>query len=186
MLTAMATRATTSEDFRFIVDVRPSRYSTDRNRLDAVIYVVYLEDGKIRNCSWSSLADPGAEYADLRIEGWIDKDSRDDKDFYYGHEPLEYREVYSIDQRRAESMAKTLRRLNKKIETLTNKYGRPTDFAGFLSYLAQAMGVNPRNAFARKVSGRGWSYDDGEYRWMDVDGLRHHLSEKIREWRGEG
>ena len=181
MLYVMATKATT-EEIRFIVDVKPNQYTS--GRLDATVIPVVLENGKIRNCQYNSLGDRGSDYADLKIEGWIERTSTE-ADFYYGYDPIEFREVWSITLARAESMAKTLRRLNRRIEALYAKHGRPTDYAGFLHYLALAAGVKERNCFARKVAGGGWDYDSNEYRWMDVDQLRYHLASKIREYKGE-
>jgi hypothetical protein len=181
----MATKATT-EPIRFIVDVAPDQY--DATRLLATVYPVYLEDDKIRNCSWSYLGDRGADYADLRVQGWLDK-AGGWTDFHYGiaHEPLEYREVFSLDLNRAMSMVKTLRRLTKKIDSLKTRYGDPQDFAGYLHYLALAFGnTAPGGAiFARKVSGRNWTYDDNEYLWMDSTALRYYFQQKIREFKGE-
>jgi hypothetical protein len=181
----MATSTTPKDDIRFIVDVRPSKYS-DHGRLDAVAYPIYLEGGKIRNCSWSTLADRGADYADLRIEGWVDRDSVNKDDFYWGFTPIEYREVFTIDQARAESMAKTLRRVNKRVESLTTKFGYAPDYASFLSYVAQAVGADPRSAFARRTDkGRGWTHDECEYRWLDINGLRSYFQDELRKWRGD-
>lgn len=176
----MAT-TTPKPDVRFIVDVRPSKYS-DHGRLDAVAYPIVMEDGKIRNPSSYS---PGSEYADLRVEGWVDRDSSSKDDFYYGYEPLEYREVFSLALPRAEVMVKTLRSLNKKVEALSNKFGRPTDFAGYLGYLAIAVGGDGKAMFARKTGGRGWTHDECEYRWLDVDGLRYYFQDELRKWRGD-
>lgn len=177
----MARNTNPKPDIRFIVDVRRGKYSS--NRLEAAIYPVLIEDGKIRNITWDSYLDRGRELADLRVEAWMDTDNLDQADFYWGYPPVEYREVYSIDAQRAESMAKTLRSINRKIEALNDKWGRPTDFAGYVSYFAQAVAGTTENVFARKVSGKGWSYDDSEYRWMDVDGLRLHFQSKIKDWK---
>jgi hypothetical protein len=179
----MAT-TTPKPDIRFIVDVRPRKYS-DHGGLEAVAYPIIMEGGKIRNCSWTSLTNQGAQYADLRVEGWVDRDSGNKEDFYYGYEPLEYREVFTLTLPRAEVMVKTLRSLNKKVEALSNKFGRPTDFAGFLGYLAIAVGGDGTAMFARKTSGHGWTHDECEYRWLDVDGLRYYFQDELRKWRGD-
>jgi hypothetical protein len=179
----------TTEEIRFIVDVRPSKYS-DHGRLDAVLYPVYIEDGKIRNCSWSSLGDRGADLADLRVEGWVDRDSVNKDDFYWGghgYNSIEYREVYTIDQARAESMVKTLRRINRKMDALEKKWGYAQDFAQFCGYLAVAIANSSGAVFARRVpnSGRGWSYDDSEYTWLDSNSLRYYFKDELRKWRGD-
>jgi len=186
----MATTTTKKDVIRFIVDVRPSKYS-DHGRLEAVAYPVIIEeDGKIRNCQWSGLGDRGADFADLRVEGWVDRDCSNKEDFYWGlgwHNAVEYREVFSIDERRAASMAKTLPRINNKLDALNKERGYPQDYAQFLSYLAIAMGAKGTAVFGRRVesSGHGWSYDDSEYRWMDINALRCHFQGKLREWRGD-
>jgi hypothetical protein len=176
---------TTKEPIRFLVDVRLSKYS-DHGRLEAVIYPVRLEDGKIRNISWGYTSER-EEYADLRIEGWVDRDSSNQDDFYFGYNPIEYREVCTVDQRRAETMAKTLRRINKKIESLSSVYGNPQDFAGLCAFFAVAVANSSGNVFARRVpnSGRGWSYDDSEYQWMDSNSLRYYFQDELRKWRGD-
>src|SRR5215471_17636370 len=182
MLYVMAT-TTPKDKVRIIVDVRPSKFS-DNGRLEAVAYFILVnEEGKIRNCSWGYGSSLGDDYADLRIEGWVARDFDKKDDFYFGlgyHNALEYREVFTVDERRAASMAKTLRRLN-------NKRGYPQDYAQFLAYVAEALGIKGQAVFARRVenSGRGWSYDDSEYRWMDINALRSYFQDALRKWRGD-
>jgi hypothetical protein len=181
MLISMATN---TNNIRFLVTVRPPTYGSDNDRLEVVVHPVIIEGGKIRNLSWG-YGSEGGEFADLQAGAWIDKTFDREGFIFQIHDCLEYREVYTINEPRAESMAKTLRLLNRRISKLIEKFGYPQDFAAFLGYLGQAVGCKDRNPFARKVSGNGWSHDDQEYRWMDVDALRYHLAEKIREWKGE-
>ena len=176
--------ATNTNNIRFTITVRPPTYGSDNGRLEAVVHPVIIEGGKIRNLSWG-YGSEGGDLADLQANAWIDKTFDREGFIFQTSDCLEYREVYSINERRAESMAKTLRLLNRRISKLIEKFGYPQDFAAYLGYLAQAVGCKDRNAFARRISNNGWSYDDGEYRWMDVDALRYHLDEKIREWKGE-
>ena len=190
MLYVMATTTTNKDKLRIIVDVRPSKYS-DQGRLEAVAYFILVnEEGKIRNCSWGYGTSLGDDYADLRIEGWVARDFDKKDDFYWGlgyHNALEYREVFTVDERRAASMAKTLRRVNNRLDALNNKRGYPQDYAQFLAYVAEALGIKGQAVFARRVenSGRGWSYDDSEYRWMDINALRSYFQDALRKWRGD-
>lgn len=174
----MAKKATTL-DVRFIVDVQPDKYG---DRLAFSAYpVVITEEGKIRNCSWSSMQDEGAEYADLKIEASADAH---DTGFYYGYDPVAYREVFSANGQRVEVMVKTLRRLNKSLKVQEEQNGRPVDLADFLGRLARAAGSQTIDPFGVKVSGRGWTYDDNEYHWQGVNELRWWLQKKLTDWKG--
>jgi hypothetical protein len=157
-----------------MVDIRP-----DKQDLTFDMTVVIIEDGKIRNPgSW----DAWAKYADLHISSHC---FEGDEIFNcrYGADCLSYRDVYVVDRRRAELMASTLRGIERKLERLNDKFGRPNDFAQLLGYLAVAITNSSGSVFGIKTSGAGWSYDDNTYRWMDVNEMRYHLRDQIRTWK---
>ena len=181
----MATKPTTKPDIRFIVDVTPKTDSSFGRSLNLTVTPVIIEDGgKVRNLSYSNWDDnQGGEYDGLRVEGHIyDRDS--DKDFYFGTDLISF-DIYRVDARRAESLVKTFRRLEKRFAAQDAKWGRATDAAGILSRIADAVGCKESSCFGRSVGKAGWSYDDNEYRWMEVDSLRDYLSSQIKEWKGD-
>jgi hypothetical protein len=172
---------TSKPDIRFIIDIEPSKYS---DSLKLSLHLVVLDEhGKIRNPSfgWDDNTGVG-EYADLVVEGWCDRPSASGATaFTINHEVFSFADV-KVDLRRAESIIKTLRRLDRKMRQLSEKLGAPADAAATLSYVAQAVGCKDRNCFGRLSRKGGWSYDDNDYSFMDVDALRFHLSNRIEEW----
>jgi hypothetical protein len=168
-------------DIRFMVDVQ-SKTDSDGGRLCLTVTPVVIEEGKIRNPSfgWSDRTGAG-EYDGLNVEA---RCGPTDDDFYFGTDIIAF-DIYRVDARRAEALVKTFRRLQKRFDYQDGKWGRPTDSADILARLANAVGSTDRNCFGRKEGGSGWSYDDFEYRWMDIDALRYHLQAKIKEWKGD-
>jgi hypothetical protein len=178
----MATTKTPPPDIRFIVDVQPSKHSSfDNKALDLIVMpVVVTPEGKIRNLTFGWSDDTGAgEYEGLRIDGRCDVT---DDDFYFGTDLITF-DIYRINARRADALVKTYRRLEKRFAAQNHKWGRPVDAADFLARIADAVGCPATAPFGRVVGGNGWSYDDHEYRWMDIDALRFHLQTKIKEWK---
>lgn len=169
-------------DVRFIVDVKPNHSSLNGKTLELTVTpVVVAEDGKIRNPSFGWINEPAGEYDGLCIEGRCDET---DTDFWFGTDLITF-DIHRLDQRRAEAVVKTFRRLERRFAAQDAKWGRAVDSAAILSRVADAIGSPTNGAFGRKVSGNGWSYDDNEYRWMDVDALRLHLNAAIKDWKGE-
>lgn len=164
-------------DVRFLLDVKPSKYS---DTLDVDFNIVLIQDGKIRN---PSRYEVGSEFCELHIGSFCE---RDDAGFSVRHasDGIYYKDLLTVDVRDAEVMLKTLRRLIKGMDKLSSEIGRPQDFASFMAYLARVIGCTDR-PFGRlaTIGGTGWTYDDNDYRWMDVDDLRYHLHQKIRDWK---
>jgi hypothetical protein len=170
-------RATTKKpDIRFIVDVTPKNDSYSGRSLALTVTPVIIDEaGKIRN------PDSASEYEGLMVESNL-YDSN--TDFFLGYDFVRF-DIYRIDARRAESLVKTFRRLQKCFAALDEKWGRPDDTTDTLARLADAVRGSVGFCFGRCTTKGGWSYDDNEYRWMDVDGLRSWLQQQIKEWKGD-
>ena len=100
----------------------------------------------------------------------------------YGFE-IEYRNVFTVDRREAERMAKTLRTIDARMDKVIERFGRPTTFGAYLLRVANAIGAT-RFIFQNGRS-KGWSHEDHDYDICDlwygalrVDGL-------VREWMQE-
>src|SRR5262245_11096572 len=65
----------------------------------------------------------------------------DDHRHLYGWE-CRYQEPYAVDLRQAEGMYKTLTTIEKRLEKLAEKYGRPTTFGQYLARVADAIGAD--------------------------------------------
>jgi hypothetical protein len=178
----MTTTTTTKPDVRFLVDVAPADGS---KYLTAQVTVVYVSDGHIRNPLFSGYDPDGvAALAELHIDAQASKDS---EDFYFSWNAFHYKQVYDVDLRRAESMVKTLRKVERYMEKKTQTQGYPEDFAEYVTRVAAALGyLSPRQSFiAHRVSpqGYGWSYDEQVYEWMNTDELRSYLRNRLEQWK---
>jgi hypothetical protein len=166
-------------DIRFIINLAEDNTFGDHVLKVNVNVVVMTAEG-IRNPQFGYSDDTGAgQYADLEIRGLYSASSED----FYGRDP-EYFQPYSVDVRRADSMAKTLKRIYASLKRQDERLGAPTDFAAYAARLAVALGCQERACFGRRESERnGSTYSENYYRWMDTDSLRMHLGNKTREWR---
>lgn len=177
-MVSMTTSTTKRSDVRFLLDVRDQRTSY----LTATLSAVYVSDGHIRNAQFS-VYDPErvAHLDSLRFDAQASKDS---PEFYFStHNAVHYQEIYSVDLLRAESMTKTLRRVQKYTDKLWEEKGSPRDFAEFAQRIARSLGVRKQRIFAVKVSGNAWSYDENVYQWMNEEELRVYLANALTNWK---
>ena len=111
----------------------------------------------------------------LRIKAQMDDRNRE---FYA------YRVHFDVDQvdlREAERILPILRRIDKKMTALSDRFGYPRDLETFLSHLADALGITGR-PFVRRVTD-DQDYEGHGHRSMDTDSLRWWLADQAREWR---
>lgn len=129
----------------------------------------------IRNCSSDDLCN-GLRLGSLRI----DSQGRDvdQPRHLYGFD-VEYKDVYSVDLRRAEQMAKTLKTIETKTAALEQKYGRPGSFGAYVARIGNAIGADAivfidakDNGWHNKNGHRLYNLGDGAAR---IDGI-------VRAW----
>lgn len=177
----MTTTTTTKADVRLLVDVyQPSGTS---NYLTVKVSAVYVSDGHIRNPQFS-VYDPDkvAHLANLTIDAQASQDS---EYFYYSSwNAAHFGEVYTVDLSRAESMVKTLKKIHKFLEKAEGIDGYPVDFAQFVTRVALALGIKEGNFIACKVAGRGPTYDENIYTWMNEYEFRDYLRTRLEQWKG--
>lgn len=169
---------TAADDVRLVVDIEVSRplYAGDLGCLRFKGRFVYVDpiDGRPRCPQQSDHGNGLAHLADLAITAQRDTVA---EGYWYALE-LEYRDVYSVNLEFAEVMVKTLRRAHRQLERLADRFGRPTDLAGFIGQVGDVM----------KVSQYGWITQRGringpesEYRWGDINVLRLHIDSVVRD-----
>lgn len=131
-------------------------------------------DGEVFNYVESSY-DP-APLADLRVRAQHD----------YAAEPyawrVEYHSPYAVDLRRAQEMAKMLRKVERGLERVRLEYGYPESFPAYVARVGKILGIKRY----------GWRHPDGgifptgeRYRWTDVDGMTSHVHTLVRDF-GKG
>lgn len=112
-----------------------------------------------------------ADYADLKVEATYTPDGGG-----WSVYDLCFRDVHSVDQRRAETMVKVLRRVNRALERLREQFGYPKGPAQSAAYLANALGVKGDRPFVRYV--KEMRIDGTNYAHMSADSLADWLREQ--------
>lgn len=92
-----------------------------------------------------------------------------------------YRRVYRVDLARAEEMVTVLRKLRRKVEQLTGRYGDATDLAQYAAYVAEAIGNTAERPFLRRVE-PDQDFDGTGYQAMSPSELRRWLHAQERAW----
>jgi hypothetical protein len=93
---------------------------------------------------------------------------------------VEYRNVFSVELREAERMAKTLKTIHARMEKADQTYGRPATFGAYLARVAVAIGAD---TFIRPDGPqRGWSYAENGQRVMSIGDGVYHIDRMIQKW----
>ena len=138
-------------------------YGTGSTRV--LCHAIKLEgtDRLVRNFS-TSWGDEELPLADLTIEALVNAEHAD-LGASYGWS-IDYSDVYHVDLRRADAMAKLLKTIGKRMDKSSAQYGRPATFGAFVAHAARAIGATTI-VFERK-HGRGNSYDDNDYGYSSI------------------
>jgi len=86
-----------------------------------------------------------------------------------------------VDVREAERILPILRRLDKRMTVLSDRYGYPRDLETFLAHLADALGLTGQ-PFVRRVDAEA-DYEGHGHRSMTVDSLRYWLQDQVKAFR---
>ena len=129
--------------------------------------------GKIRNAEgWRGLTVECLEVTALGLD-----DDRDGRRLIAWE--TEYRNVFAVDRDRAERMAKTLRLVDARLETLRGQFGAPATFGQFAVRVANALGAS-EIVFAKTNGGR--FYDDDEHRRWNLGDGAWAIDSATRAW----
>lgn len=99
----------------------------------------------------------------------------------YGWE-VEYRDVYTVDRREAARMHKTLTAVERKLDALNDRYGRPATFGAYLLRVAAALGATRIVLPKRERE----SYDRCEPRVLELGEAAYRVDQLVEEWVAEG
>lgn len=135
--------------------------------------IVFVDEGRVRHpdAHWSGSNE--TPYADLSVTAQCNRRPRDDESQgvrWYGVE-FGYHDVSTVDIRRAEAMAKTLRSVQKKLDKLQDEFGWSEDVRIMLTRVASALGIK---LFAMSDSYTGERYGQPmveDYTWLDATGI---------------
>jgi hypothetical protein len=113
----------------------------------------------------------------LRVQAQMDDHSA----ACYGYRVHFGAEHDQLDLREAERILPVLRRIDRKMTALSDRFGYPRDLETFLSHLADALGITGK-PFVRRVTD-GQDYEGTGHRSMDTDALRYWLADETSKWR---
>jgi hypothetical protein len=133
-------------------------YNRVRNVGDDTIHGLYLKD--LRASSQGTDAD-----IQRRLYAW----------------DCEFKEVHSVDRRKADAMAKTLAAIERRTEKLAIRFGGAATFGQYVGRIAEAIGAETF-VFADEKQRGGWSYEDNEHTFTTVGEGISRVDWIVRKW----
>jgi hypothetical protein len=106
----------------------------------------------------------------------------DDGPRTYGHE-IEYDEHRPLTLYRAEQMIPWLRKFDKGMSAVRERFGYPQDFADFLAHFAAVLVPKVARPFWRSLTAEERNIEGTGYRAMDTEALRCWLRSEMTEYR---
>jgi hypothetical protein len=94
---------------------------------------------------------------------------------------VEYKDVYSVDARRAAKMAHTLKTIDARLEKHADKYGRPATFGQYVARVADAIGADAIVFVRDAETATGWHNRD-RHLILDTGAGASRIDARIREW----
>jgi hypothetical protein len=169
--------ATIKSDLRVRAETTPRHMTGFTPNLELIATLAHWDGWHLRGLD--SYEEAGYEH--LGVYGF---QGLDDEGRWLGLNP-EYRDVYAIDMRRAETMTRTLRRAVNGMSRLTDRYGYPTgDHACslWLTYFAESLGIRDHFPFVVHDPTHPGALRDG---WRNVDraGFDDWLNRRVEAWR---
>lgn len=93
---------------------------------------------------------------------------------------LEYRHIHAVDLSKAERMARTLRKVEDRLEKLRAEYGPTRSFGQWARLVAMALGAEK---FAMKVRDRSATYAENEWHLYSLNEAVDVIDGRIEAWR---
>lgn len=119
----------------------------------------------------------GYDLRDFTVTAQADCDSRERTNLYGW--AARFEDVYAVDARKAESMLRTLKMVDRKLEKFDAEWGRPDKFSTFVIRAAKAIGA--RRLIVRR-SGSAL-YGTADYRHMDFSEGADLIDYWERQWK---
>jgi hypothetical protein len=155
--------------FRFrVVTIGPT--ADDRRWFDQCPSSKLVDSTAIRN---PNDRDP---WHDLRINSQGDSATRGK---LYAWD-VQFFDVFRVDLDRAKRMHQALSKIQKRLDALSEKFGYAQTFTVFVGRVADAIGAD--TILYQRGKSSGWSYDDAEYQYCQMQTGLSILDHKIAEW----
>lgn len=124
----------------------------------------------------------GLLWSGLRVNCQGDRDSQvRDREPVYGF-ATEYRDVFSIDVRKARRMLKTLERIERNLNKLSEVRGYVRNFGEYLGRVAEALDCSgiafQRTEKTQEITGQ-------QYEWMNIGDGVNRANHRVYLWQQE-
>ena len=129
---------------------------------------------------WSPFS--GTEQAFANLDGLTVSSQLDEASRLFYAMRVSY-EARDIDEARATAIAKTLRKVTKRMDAIQDREGYAQDIASYLRRVADGLGATQAHAFIVYPLDHKLWHDGSRYRTVTVDGLRYHINDAVKAWR---
>lgn len=171
----MTAKVSTRIKYRLVLTTEEKNYGNGRT-VQAKIEICYLGEDELQSPVWDGGYSAADAYADLIVSAQCDTE-REPVRWYDWR--LEFSRPYSVDIRRAESMATVLRLLTRKLAKLTERFGEPDSFEAYAARVADILGGYPRVQFGRRVDASR-DHNGTGYQWGNALSLRYWLEDAAK------
>jgi len=143
---------------------------------------------RLENSEWIPYGGLGDEYdgplyANLQARCQGDDNSRKreaGREQVYGFD-FEYHDVYSVDLRKAERMAKTLKAVSVKLDKINETRGYVQSFGEYVGRIAEAIGAKGIGVDLDKTRRNGYRWE-----WMPIGDGVNRVNRMIWQWVEDG
>ena len=97
---------------------------------------------------------------------------------------VRYRDVYAVDGYRVKRLAKTLGAVERRLERLRVKYGRPESFGAYVARVAEALGADSIVVVA--PGNQSSSYAENNYTFLSISDGSAHINSCADAWVAAG
>lgn len=172
-------------DLRFLLRITQSNYGSGSNYFKVAAEIAYMvtpersDDSGVRSPLWESYLNPGEVGHFDSFAVTAQRDAQESEHFlpFYGFH-IGFQNPYFVDMKRAESMTKILRKIERKLAAFETEHGYAPDFATYLTRVGIALGMK---GHCYGVYSQEMRADGTHYRWMNANTLREFFTGD--EWR---
>lgn len=144
-------------------------------------------DGEVMRHDVNNVTNPSSSAYDRTELQWADftitsqGNNNDTPRKLYGF-GIEYRDVFAVDQRRAEAMAKCLKTINAKLDAMREERGNVADFAEYVGRVAEAIGKQTRILYEQNRQRFATMHSEIPYRFLSIGAGVDHVRWMTHRW----
>jgi hypothetical protein len=157
------------------------RFSRTEDYYHLTLAVVLLDEkDRVRNPSSTAYKLDELGLADLRIYSQGDNNAAPPRKLYAWK--VEYNSPHSVDAHRAEAMHKMLKRIQKKLDAISDVRGHAADYAEFVGRVAETFGKDTLIVRYSELQSVESTYDNNDFRIMSIAEGVNQIRYIVRQW----